>query len=586
MSTYNESSFKLLADWKAIRSRPSLYIGSTDDFGIHHLLSELIDNALDEHAAGFASTIAVTLSSNGSLTVHDNGRGIPSGIHAEMNVPTLELAFTRLNVGAKFDGDAYKKSGGLHGIGLKCVNALSDLCEVTVWREEKKYSLAFSRGQVIRQFTEEASPDCLTGTSVTIHPDPEIFGGLSFKREFIIDRLKAISFLNKGVTITFSSPDEETLTIQTNGGLSEFCLQLTEKADLLNTQPIALSIEAENFSFSAAIFYCNDLETETRLFTNNVPNLSGSHFDGFRHGFTKGINEAAHKLDLSSDTKITWDDVVWGMRSICSLRMDAPRFASQTKEILNASELVQPISDAVFEKVSFYFQQNPKIAKAIIARSATALKAREEARKKILAIKKAKNSSTGVAQMLYGTQSPDLSISELFIFTGKRLEPFARKHRDPVNQAVLAFRSSVPVCSKVKLEKLLNDESYRTLVSVLDLTMTEEGTFYAPPGRYSKIVIIPDGTAQGLNSAANLFSFFETYLKPLFVEHKICFCQPPANPTEDFVADVFKDNTPIIQPVRLNAAHAGVTGKKKYSTSEGVSEAEDRAEEELVGHEA
>ncbi|CCW34092.1 DNA topoisomerase (ATP-hydrolyzing) subunit B [Chthonomonas calidirosea] len=556
---YSADQIQVLEGLEAVRRRPAMYIGSTDAKGLHHLFVEVSDNAIDEALAGYCNRIDVTLHADGSVSVRDNGRGFPVDINREYNMPGVELALTRLHAGGKFDSGAYKVSGGLHGVGVSCVNATSDWLEVTVWRDKKIYYIRFERGvtTVPLKVIGTAKPS-EHGTLVRWHADPEIFGKHQYDAERIERRLRELAYLNPTVTLTFTNerdlptdvepgklPMPETKVFHYPKGLAEFVQHLNETKEPLH-KPIYFNGIRDTIIVEVAIQYNMGYQDTILTFANNINTPDGgTHLSGFKTGLTRVLNNYARKSGIlkEKDPNLTGDDVREGLSAVISVKLHHPQFESQTKVKLSNPDVEGAVNSVVGEKLAEYLEENPSVAKRIIEKALTAQRAREAARR---AAELVKRQSALEAHSLPGKLADcterDPSKCELFLVEGDSAGGSAKQGRDRRTQAVLPLRGKVLNAGKTRVDKVLENEEIRAIITAIgtgitygdeDNGETEEEKngngkgFDLSKLRYDKIILMSDADVDGDHIRTLLLTFFWYYMRPLIEEGHVYVAQPP-----------------------------------------------------------
>lgn len=528
---YTAESITVLEGLEAVRKRPAMYIGSTDIRGLHHLVYEVIDNSIDEAMAGYCDKIKVTLHMDNSCTVSDNGRGIPVDIHPKEGIPAVQLAMTTLHAGGKFDNDSYKVSGGLHGVGVSCVNALSEFMETTVKRDGMTYRMKFERGKPVSGL-EEIGPAQTTGTTQRFRPDEEIFEVNQFDFEVLKKRFKELAYLNSGLEIEFK--DERTDEVESykyEGGIVKYVKDLnisqTCIGDIIYGQG-----EAENVLLEFAIQYTTAYKENTHTFANNIRTMEGgTHLAGFKTALTRAINSYVTSADLPKKLikKLSGDDVREGLTSVISVKLPDPQFEGQTKTKLGNSEATGLVSGLVYEKLCTFFEENPKEARAIIEKVVDAARAREAARKaRDLVRRKGALSDNSLPGKLADCQSKDPSQSEIFIVEGDSAGGSAKQGRDPKNQAILPLRGKILNVEKTRFDKMLSNKEIRALITAMGVGIGhEEDEKDFDKLRYHKIVIMTDADVDGSHIRTLLLTFFYRQYEELITRGHLYIAQPP-----------------------------------------------------------
>ena len=534
-SNYNAENIQVLEGMEAVRKRPAMYIGDTGERGYHHLVYEVVDNSIDEALAGYCSNIDVLINADGSLTVQDNGRGIPVDMHPTQGKPAIEVVLTVLHAGGKFDGSNYKVSGGLHGVGVSCVNALSDWMKVEVKRAGKIHRIEFSRGHVTKPLEVIGECGDETGTKVTFFPDHTIFSCRAFKWEILCARLRELAFLNKGVKIHFRDDEGEGSheeTFHYEGGIDEFI-------EYLNTNKKALSpvihFEGEKASASGvpiaaevSMQYTETFSTIEQTYCNNIHTIEGgTHLSGFRAALTRTINKygADSKLIKEKD-KLTGDDMREGLTVIVSVKVPQPQFEGQTKTKLGNGEVEGIVAAIVSDKLMTFFEENPAVAKTVIEKTLLAARAREAAR--------AARESTRRKGVMDGLSLPgklrdcsnrDPAKTELYLVEGDSAGGSACKGRDRATQAILPLRGKVINVEKARVDRMLANTEIRTLITAIGCGFAEEWDI--SKARYHKIVIMTDADVDGAHIRTLLLTFFYRKMPELIEKGYVYLAQPP-----------------------------------------------------------
>jgi DNA gyrase subunit B len=530
-SNYGADKIQVLEGLQAVRKRPGMYIGSTDARGLHHLVYEVVDNSIDEVMAGFCTKIDVTINADGSVTVGDDGRGIPTGIHEKYGRPAVELVVTTLHAGGKFDRKSYKVSGGLHGVGLSVVNALSQYLETTVMREGHIHKMRCERGvlttplQVVGETTE-------TGTQQHFKPDGEIFEDLNFDADTIAHHLQDLAYLNKGVRITFRdlrAGKEREEIFHAEGGIVEFVDHLNKNKAVMHERPIYLTCEREDVMIEVAMQYTDAFSESVFTYVNNINTMEGgTHLMGFRSALTRSINEYAKKNKLlkDSDENLSGDDVREGLTAIISVKIPEPQFEGQTKTKLGNSEVKGIVDSCVYEKFNQFLDENPKVAEACIRRSILAYQAREAARKaRELTRRKGLLEGGGLPGKLADCQEKDPAHSELFIVEGDSAGGSAKQGRNRAFQAILPLRGKILNVEKSRLDKILKNQEIRNLITAIGAGVGQD--FDITKTRYHKIIIMTDADVDGAHISTLMLTLFFRYMRPLIDSGYVYLAMPP-----------------------------------------------------------
>jgi DNA gyrase subunit B len=549
---YDASKIDKLEGLAGVRQRPGMYIGPTDERGLHHAVFEVLDNSIDEHLAGHCSRVDLTLHADGSCSIKDNGRGIPVDIHPKFKVPAIELVLTNLHAGGKFGQGAYKFSGGLHGVGAKCVNALSDWFKVEVSRDGKVYHMAFARGVTTQKLTVigDLKNKKHTGTLITFLPDPTIFNiTTEFQFAKLTARLRELAFLNPGLEINITDertdpPKHEQYLYKL--GIEEFVRQLGENKQLLHPKPIVLEgrrrvkfrnkdqQEVEDDMFVDLVLQYNDSYNDQILcFTNAIPNPDGgTHATGFRTALTRAINQYAKQNSLvkEKDPPISGDDVREGLISVLSIKHPWPGFESQTKVKLVTPEVEGIVSSITYEGLMTFFDQTPAVAKRIVDKGLTAARAREAARKARETVRKGALTGGGLPGKLADCSERDPSLTELYIVEGDSAGGSAKQGRDRRYQAILPIRGKLINVEKARLDKVLQNTEIQTMITAVGTGIgggDQEGAFNISKLRYGRIIIMTDADVDGSHIRTLLLTFFYRQMPELVKQGKIFIACPP-----------------------------------------------------------
>ncbi|EAK6758584.1 DNA topoisomerase (ATP-hydrolyzing) subunit B [Campylobacter upsaliensis] len=524
---YGEGNIKVLKGLEAVRKRPGMYIGDTNINGLHHMIYEVVDNSIDEAMAGHCDTIDIELTTEGSCIVSDNGRGIPVGMHPTENMPTLTVVLTVLHAGGKFDQDTYKVSGGLHGVGVSVVNALSKKLVATVQREGKIYRQEFAKGQIASEFGIIGESK-KTGTSIEFFPDEEIFELTEFDYEILAKRFRELAYLNPKITINFKDNRVgRNESFHFEGGISQFVSDLNKKQAL--TKPIFFSVDEDNVNVEVALLY-NDTYSENLLsFVNNIKTPDGgTHETGFRMGLTRVITNyvEANASAREKDNKITGEDVREGLIAIVSVKVPEPQFEGQTKGKLGSSYVRPIVNKASFEYLSKYFEENPIEAKAIMNKALMAARGREAAKKARELTRKKESLSVGTLPgKLADCQSKDPSESEIYLVEGDSAGGSAKQGRERVFQAILPLRGKILNVEKARLDKILKSEQIQNMITAFGCGIGED--FDLTKLRYHKIIIMTDADVDGSHIQTLLLTFFFRFMNELVANGHIYLAQPP-----------------------------------------------------------
>ena len=528
--SYDESQIQVLEGLEAVRKRPGMYIGTTSSRGLHHLVYEIVDNSIDEALAGFCSHIEVTINEDNSITVVDNGRGMPVGIHPKMGRSTIEVIMTVLHAGGKFGGGGYKVSGGLHGVGASVVNALSEACEVTVTREGKVWQQKYSRGNILGDVTQIGESDG-HGTKTWFKPDHEIFETTEFEFEILQSRLRELAFLNKGIRITLSDKREGQENVETyyyEGGIKEFVNYLNRNKDVLHPEPIYVEGEKDGIIAEVSLQY-NDGYTENLYsFANNIDTIEGgTHLVGFKTAITRVINDYAKKFGhiKESDKNLSGDDVREGLTAVVSVKISEPQFEGQTKTKLGNSEVRGVVDSIVTEGVGTFLEENPAVGKIIIDKALMAARARDAARKARELTRKSVLERSTLPGKLADCSSKDPMECEIYIVEGDSAGGSAKQGRNRKFQAILPLRGKILNVEKQRLDRILNADSIRSMVTAFGAGIGKD--FDVSKLRYNRIIIMTDADVDGAHIRTLLLTFFYRYMRPLIDEGHVFIAQPP-----------------------------------------------------------
>lgn len=532
---YDESQIQVLEGLEAVRKRPGMYIGSTSLRGLHHLVYEIVDNSIDEALAGYCDTVDVTINEDNSVTVIDNGRGIPVGIHPKMGIPTVEVVYTILHAGGKFGGDGYKVSGGLHGVGASVVNALSEWVEVTVYKDGKIHKQRYERGKPVTKLEELGTTD-KHGTEVTFKPDPEIFEDTVFVTDTLIQRLRELAFLTRGVKIIVTDKrnvDEEGNVYQKvfhyEGGIVSFVEYINKGKTFLHEKPMYFYGEREDANVEIAMQYTDGFSECIYSFANNINTLEGgTHLMGFKVALTKVLNDYARKYNIlkEADKNLQGDDVREGLTAIISVKLHEPEFEGQTKTKLGNSEIRGLVETVMNEKLAAYLEENPAVSKAILNECLTSARAREAARKaRELVKRKSALESMSLPGKLADCSEKNTGRTELYLVEGDSAGGSAKQGRDRRFQAILPLWGKMLNVEKTRIDKVYNNDKMHPVITALGAGIGPE--FDISKIRYDKVVLMADADVDGAHIRTLLLTFFFRYMRPLIEEGHVYIAQPP-----------------------------------------------------------
>lgn len=526
---YDASKIQILEGLEHVRKRPGMYIGSTGSRGLHHLVYELVDNSVDEALAGFCDRIVVVIYKDNSVSVEDNGRGIPVGIHPQAGIPAVEVALTMLNAGGKFGGGGYKVSGGLHGVGLSVVNALSEWLEVEVRVDGHIYQQRYERGKPVTDLKVVGSTD-LRGTFIRFKPDDQIFEELEFDFEILSQRLKELAFLNKGLTIIIR--DERDGTEEKyyyEGGLIEFVKYLNRNKEVLHENPVYIEMSKDDIEVEIALQYNDTYVENVYSFANDIDTKEGgTHVSGFKSALTRAINEYGRKYGFlkGDDKNLSGDDVREGLTAVISVKLPNPQFEGQTKTKLGNSEIRTLVENVFYDKFTAFLEENPPIAKAILEKSINALRAREAARKaRELTRRKSALESSSLPGKLADCSEKDASLCELYIVEGDSAGGSAKLGRNREFQAILPLRGKILNVEKTRLDKILGNEEIKSIITAVGAGIGDD--FDIKKVRYHKIIFMADADVDGSHIRTLLLTFFFRYMRELIEAGYVYIAQPP-----------------------------------------------------------
>ena len=528
---YNAEDIQVLEGLEAVRKRPGMYIGSTGSRGLHHLVYEIVDNSIDEALAGYCDTIKVSIHKDNSITVEDNGRGMPVDTHPKMEIPAVEVIHTVLHAGGKFGGGGYKVSGGLHGVGASVVNALSTHMEVEVRRNGKIYRQEYRYGKTVTPL-EEIGNARKAGSKSTFWPDPEIFDEIEYDYRTLQSRLREMAFLNKGVKITLTDEREgkkKQEEFHYEGGIKEFVAHLNHNKDAIHENIIYFEVSDKNREVEVAVQYTQSYNENLYSYANNINTTEGGfHMVGFKTAVTRVINDYARKNKIlkEKDEALSGEDVREGMTAVISVKLEEPQFEGQTKTKLGNSDMRGFVESATAEYLSIFLDEHPKEAKVIIEKCLTAARARESARKaREMTRRKSVLDGTSMPGKLADCSEKDPSISEIFLVEGDSAGGSAKEGRDRKRQAILPLRGKILNVEKARLDKVLNSEEIKNMIKAFGCGIGKD--FDIEKLRYHKIIIMTDADVDGAHIRTLLLTFFFRYMRPLIENGYVYAAQPP-----------------------------------------------------------
>lgn len=527
---YNAEQIHVLEGLEAVRKRPAMYIGSTSSRGLHHLVYEVVDNSIDEALAGYCSDIKVIIHKDNSITVIDNGRGIPVDMMKKEKKPAVEVIMTVLHAGGKFGDGGYKVSGGLHGVGVTCVNALSEHMEVEVRRGGKCYGIEFAKGKTSKKLYEKG--DCeTTGTTVHFKPDATIFTETEYSYDTLRLRIRELAFLNKGITISLTDEraEDKSETFHFAGGIIEYVEFMDKDKDKINPKPIYLEGEKNAVIVEVAMQYCDTYSENIFTYVNNInTEEGGTHLSGFRKALTRTINAYARKINMLKENEdaLSGDDVREGLTAVLSLKVQNPQFESQTKIKLGNSEVMPIVDNLVGDTLAEFMEENPQVAKKLVEKAIIAARARLAARKaRELTRRKNAMDLGGLPGKLADCKSRNVEDTEIYLVEGDSAGGSAKQGRNSDFQAILPLRGKILNVEKARLDKVLSSEEIRNMITAFGCGIGDD--FNLDKARYGKIIIMTDADVDGAHIRTLLLTFFYRYMQPLIKEGHVFIAQPP-----------------------------------------------------------
>ncbi len=567
-SEYNESQIQVLEGLEAVRKRPGMYIGSTSSRGLHHLVYEIVDNAVDEALAGYCSEIRITIHPDNTISVRDNGRGIPVGIQAQKGIPAVEVVFTILHAGGKFGGSGYKVSGGLHGVGASVVNALSQWLKVRVFVDGKIYEQEYSQGHVMTKLTEVGTTTD-HGTLVHFKPDPEIFEEIDFQFDILLQRFRETAFLTKGLKISIKDEREgieQEKTFHYEGGIKEFVAYINKNRSPLYDEVFYAEGQKDGVLVEVAFQHNDGYMENIHTFVNNINTTEGgTHLVGFKAGLTKTINDYGKKVGIlkDGDGKLSGDDVREGITAVISIKITDPQFEGQTKTKLGNSEAKGAVESVLTEYLTYFLEENPSTGKTIFEKGLIASRARDAAKKaRELVRRKSVLENARLPGKLSDCSDKDPRNCEIYLVEGDSAGGSAKGARDPKIQAILPLRGKILNVEKARLDRILSSEEIKNMITAFGTGVSED--FEIEKLRYHKIVIMTDADVDGAHIRTLLLTLFYRYMRPLIEEGKIYIAQPPLYRIEKNKEHYYVYNDKQLEELYEKIGRDGIKDVQRY----------------------